>query len=430
MKLAFRGGDINGTTRVPASKSHTHRAFFLAGMANGESVITNPLLSDDTLATVAVMCGLGANIIEENTELWRVRGGNLHPPDLILDAKNSGTTARILAGIVSMFDTPIKITGDSSLKKRPMGPLLDALSQLGVECTSDDGKPPVEIKGSNKGGKVTIDGSVSSQFITSLLMVSPMLQNDSDIVVTGTQVSRPYLDVTVKMMRLFGADVSSGNNTFHVKGNTGYTPHDYDVPADFSSAAFPLVAGALGGKVTIEGLQMDDPQGDKVILDILKDVGATVKIDGNSVTVEKNRIKAIDIDIGACPDLFPILAVLLSTAEGTSRLYGAPQLKYKESDRIRTTVDMLKAIGADAEATDDGCVIKGKKELNGGAVSTEKDHRIMMAAAIASIVCKNEVIMDDAECYMVSYPMFPYRMRSLGMEVEELDVQDREFSGL
>jgi 3-phosphoshikimate 1-carboxyvinyltransferase len=320
--------------------------------------------------------------------------------------------------MASMFNERVTITGDDSLRKRPMGPLLDALTQMGVECRSDNGKPPVEIKGFNKGGKVAINGGVSSQFITSLLITSPMLSDDTEIMIEGKIVSEPYLDVTTHIMRLFGADVKKEKNIFKVKGGTGYRPYDYKVPADFSSAAFPLVAGALGGEVTVKGLQMDDPQGDRVIIDILKEAGASVSIKDDSITVKKKDLRALDLNIGGCPDLFPILSVLLSTADGTSRLYGAPQLKFKESDRIKTTVDMLKAIGADADGTDDGCVIRGKKKLTGGVVVTEGDHRIMMAAAVASLLCENSVTVDNSECCAVSYPEFPEHMRSLGMIVE------------
>jgi len=172
--------------------------------------------------------------------------------------------------------------------------------------------------------------------------------------------------------------------------------------------------------VAVKGLRMDDPQGDRVIIDILRDVGAAVSVNDDSVAVKKGALRAREIDIGKCPDLFPILAVLLSTAGGTSRLYGAPQLKFKESDRIKTTVEMLTAIGADAEGTDDGCIIKGKKRLTGGTINNEGDHRIMMAAAVASLLCEGPVIMDNAECCSVSYPEFPEHMRSLGMKVEEL----------
>jgi 3-phosphoshikimate 1-carboxyvinyltransferase len=325
---------------------------------------------------------------------------------------------RIFSGLASMFDEEINITGDDSLKKRPMGPLLDALTQTGTVCTSAGGRPPVSIRGPNRGGKIHIDGGVSSQFITSLLLVSPKLSNDSEITIEGNLVSEPYLDVTTHMMKLFGADVVKNGKVFRVKGQTGYRPYDYSVPADFSSAAFPLVAGALGGRVTAEGLDLDDPQGDKVIIDILRKAGASVIVDGTSVTASKAPLRGLDINIGDVPDLFPILAVLLSTAEGKSRLYGAPQLRFKESDRIKTTETMLRAIGADITGTDDGCIINGKKRLKGGHIENEGDHRIMMAAAIASLVSDMPVTMENAECCAVSYPEFPEQMRSLGMKVE------------
>lgn len=419
MRMSFAGNAVNGCVESPPSKSHTHRAFFLSSLAEGESTITNCLLSDDTRSTLKAIGSMGASVsIAEDTVI--IVGGDLHPPKETVDAGNSGTTLRIFSGIVSMFDEKVRITGDESLNKRPMRPLLDALGQMGVETSSNDGKSPVEIKGSYKGGKITINGGISSQFITSLLLVSPMLKNDSEIVMTGDVVSRPYLDVTTHMMKLFGADVVAEDNTFKVKGNIGYRPHNYRIPADFSSAAFPLVAGALGGKVSVKGLQMDDPQGDRVIVDILRKVGAGVSIEDDTVTVTKKDLIATDIDISGCPDLFPILAVLLSTANGKSRLYGAPQLKFKESDRILTTVKMLNDIGASAEGTDDGCIISGKERLNGGTIENEGDHRIMMAAAVASLVCDSPVTMDKAECCSVSYPEFPEHMRQLGMKVEEI----------
>jgi len=417
MMMSFGRGQLKGTVSSPPSKSHTHRAFFLSAMASGDSRITNCLISDDTMATLRAAESMGAHINRRGNEVM-ISGGKLHAPKNTVDADNSGTTIRIFTGIVSMFSEWVKITGDASLQKRPMAPLLDALSQMGVECRSDDGKPPVEIRGANKGGKVTINGGISSQFITSILITSPMLSNDTEIVIEGRIVSEPYIDVTTHIMDLFGVKVDRNKNIIKIKGGTGYCPHDYKVPADFSSAAFPLVAGALGGEVTVKGLQMDDPQGDRVIVDILRKAGASVSVGSDSVTASKGTLRAIDLDIGGCPDLFPILAVLLSTAEGTSRLYGAPQLKFKESDRIMSTVNMLKAIGADAEGTDDGCIIKGKKKLTGGTVATLGDHRIMMAGAVASLLCENPVTVDNAECCSVSYPEFPEHMRSLGMKVE------------
>ena len=414
--ISFKGGEISGRIAPPPSKSHTHRAFFLASLARGESRIANALLSADTRATLAACRAMGAEVTEDG-DGFRISGGRLHAPETV-DADNSGTTMRIFAGLSSMFDSPVTITGDASLRKRPMGPLLDALSQTGTRCESDNGLPPVTVCGPNKGGDVSIDGGVSSQFITSLLMVSPMLENDSTITILGNTVSAPYLDVTAHMMRLFGASVSRNGSMFGIRGRTGYRPHDYMVPADFSSAAFPMVAGALAGSVTVTGMDMGDPQGDKAIAEILTKAGADVKVDGTEVTVSKGSLKGCDVDMGSVPDLFPIVAVLLSTAEGDSRLYGAPQLRYKESNRIETVVNMINAIGGSAEATDDGCIIHGKPRLEGGRIVHKGDHRIMMSAAVASLVCDGSVDMDDAECCAVSFPGFPEKMSAIGLESE------------
>lgn len=416
--MAFRGGRMEGRLSTPPSKSHTHRAFFLASMASGRSRVSNALLSADTKATLGACKAMGA-LIEEDGDDLVITGGGLHTPRYV-DAENSGTTMRIFAGISSMFDGETTITGDESLRKRPMGPLLEALESTGAVCTSNSGLPPVTVTGPNRGGNVSIDGGVSSQFITSLLMVSPMLEKDSTVTVTGNMVSAPYLDVTVHMMRLFGADARRDGNVFHIRGKTGYRPHDYMVPADFSSAAFPLVAGALGGKVTVTGMDMDDPQGDKAIVDILRRAGADVTCNGTEITVSKSELKGCEVDMGMVPDLFPITAILLATAEGDSRLYGAPQLKFKESNRIETVVNLINDIGGDAEATDDGCIVHGKPKLSGGSIVHKGDHRIMMSAAVASIVCEGPVTMDDVECCAVSYPGFPEAMESLGMEEERI----------
>lgn len=412
--MRFSKGEMKGKVLPPPSKSHTHRAFFLASMAKGESVVTHSLLSSDTKATLNACRMMGARA-EVDGSTVRITGGDLHAPEGIVDADNSGTTMRIFAGLCSMFDREVTITGDESLRKRPMGRLLDALEQTGTVCRSDNGLPPVTVKGPNRGGDVHIDGSVSSQYITSLLMTSPMLGSDSRITVEGGMVSAPYLDVTTHMMRLFGADATRDGNVFSIKGRTGYTPYDYCVPADFSSAAFPLVAGAIGGEVTVTGMDMDDPQGDRRIVDVIRKAGAEVTIDGDEVTAKRKKLIGCEIDMGEIPDLFPITAVLLSTAEGDSRLYGAPQLKLKESNRIETVVNMINAIGGDAEATDDGCIIHGKAELKGGRIVHKGDHRIMMSAAVASLVCEGAVEMDDVECCAVSYPDFVEQMDSLGM---------------
>ena len=415
--ITFRGGDIEGEVSPPPSKSHTHRALFLASMAEGRSVVDSCLLSADTLATIDACRAMGASVSMDG-DTATIDGGDLSAPTVPVDAKNSGTTMRLFSGICSMFDRPVTITGDDSLKKRPMGPLLDALTSCGVRCSSNDGLPPVTVQGPNRGGDVSIKGDVSSQFISSLLLTAPMLDNGTVLTVEGKMVSEPYLDVTTRMMGMFGAASERDGNIFIIPGGQGYRPCDYSVPADFSSAAFPMVAAALGGRCAVKGLDIEDPQGDKRIIDILRQAGATVSVEGRTVTVERKELHGIDVDLGSAPDLFPVVAMLLSTADGDSRLYGAPQLRFKESDRIETTVRMIDALGGDAVGTDDGCIIHGVKRLSGGRVEHRGDHRIMMSAAVASIVCDKPVVMNDPECAAVSYPGFPASMASIGLRSE------------
>jgi len=266
-----------------------------------------------------------------------------------------------------------------------------------------------------KGDTVRIDGGMSSQFVSSVLMMSPLVGRPMEIIIEGRSVSKPYIDITLSMMKRFGITVETTENGYRIRPQR-YVPCDYTVPSDFSSAAFPLVAGGLSGSVTVSGLDMDDPQGDKKIIDILERAGCKVEVSGDTVTCTSNgRPKAFDIDLSDIPDLFPIVAVLMSTADGTSRLYGAPQLRFKESDRIESVERMLRALGADIQGTDDGCIINGVSRLKGGRVEHHGDHRLFMSAAVASLISDGSVTMDDDGCWNVSYPGFVDKMQSIGL---------------
>jgi 3-phosphoshikimate 1-carboxyvinyltransferase len=337
-----------------------------------------------------------------------------------LDVGNSGTTMRILAGIASSLCENITITGDHSIQKRPMAPLLNALEDLGVACSSRSGLPPVTVRGPIRGGETEINGSMSSQFISSLLMAAPLAEGDVKISVLGRLLSRPYVEVTLNMMQRFGIDYKRNGDSFEIRSGQPYSNTDYTVPGDFSSAAFPLAAAALAGEVTITGLDLQDPQGDKAILDILRRMGADVRVSGHQVTVAQSELLGLDVDMGDIPDLFPITAVLASTAIGESRLHGAPQLRYKESDRIKHTVIMLQNMGADIVETDDGCIIRGVPRLKGSWVDPVDDHRLMMAAAVASLASDEAMAVKDSECHSVSYPSFLQDMRSIGLQWREL----------
>ena len=412
--ITFNGGSVNGEVRVPPSKSYTHRAILMAALSGDRCVISNPLKSFDTLATADAVRAMGASVTETD-DGFIVESQGLHAPDRTIDVQNSGTTMRLLTGIASMFSEKVTIDGDESIRKRPMGPLLDALKRCGVECESNEGKAPFTIKGPVKGDRITIDGGMSSQFVSSMLMMSPLVGRPVDIVLEGKLVSKPYVEITISMMKRFGIEVQKTENGYHVEPQS-YRPCDYSVPSDFSSSAFPLVAGGLSGSVTVDGLDMSDPQGDKKIVEILRDVGCKVEQDGSRITCTKNgRPKACDVDLSDIPDLFPIVAVLMSTAEGTSRLYGAPQLRFKESDRIASVEKMLKALGADITGTDDGCVINGVPRLHGGKIEHLGDHRLFMSAAVASLISDGPVIMPNDGCWNVSYPGFVEQMRSIGL---------------
>ena len=416
-QIRFMGGEAKGELTPPSSKSFTHRAIILASLAEGKSKVRNPLISFDTEATIDAMRSMGADIKIEK-DVIEIHTKGLHAPDRTIDVLNSGTTLRLMTGIASTFDSETTLTGDESIQKRPMGPLLDALSKKGVICSSNDGKPPVKVKGPLSGGDMEIDGSMSSQFVSSLMISSPLADGSVDIHVKGELVSKPYADITLAMMRCFGARITETEYGYHVE-NDAYVPTDYTIPSDYSSAAFPLVAGALGGKVTVCNMDPESKQGDKRIADILETTGMKIIRDRDRITCERTgRPKAIDVDMSDIPDLFPIMSVLLSTADGESRLYGAPHLRFKESDRIQLTTDMSTALGGDIVGTEDGCIIKGVERLKGGNVIHNGDHRMMMSAAVASLICEQPVTMDDDSCWNVSYPGFVEEMRTLGLRCE------------
>ena len=415
--MRFSGRSANGTITPPPSKSHTHRAFFLSALSSKECKVSNALDSQDTRATLNAVRAIGA-AVENDGGTIRIGNNGLHAPEGTVDAENSGTTMRLFAGIASMFNSPVTITGDVSLRSRPMGPLLDALSEMNVKCSSHEGKAPVTICGPNNGGKVRIRGDVSSQFISSLMIAAPMLDRDTAIHIEGDLSSRPYVDITADMMNRFGARADFNEGRISVRGGTGYKGCDITVPSDMSSAAFPLVVGALGGCVTARNMDLKDPQGDKRIIDILNDAGANVVIKKDEVTCSSGPLRALDVNMNDIPDLFPITAVLLSTAKGKSTLYGAPQLRFKESDRIKATVDMISSLGGNITETDDGCIIRGVERLKGGTIEHHEDHRILMAAAVASLVCDHEVSMKESNCYEISYPSFLDHMRLLGLSAE------------
>lgn len=406
---------------APPSKSYTHRALVLAGLAS-ESTVRNPLDAEDPHATRRGVEALGAPVEADDGAL-AIRGGPPEPPDDVLDCANSGTTIRLLSAAASLADGGAVLTGDESLRTRPMGPLLGALEDLGAEAwsTTGDGTPPVVVRGPLEGGTTDLPSDVSSQFLTALLLAAPRTPEGVDVTVETPIRSRPYVEMTLAVLDAFDvdhdADLDAG--TVRVPGDQPLPGTAYRVPGDWSSAAFPLaLAAATGGRATIEGLPLDDPQGDRAILDHLEAFGADVARGDGAVTVAgPETLEPVTADLGDTPDLFPVLAALAAGAQGTTELAGAEHLRHKESDRIAAMVEALDALGVEAKPRPGGAAIRGGP-VQGGTVESRDDHRIAMAGVVLGAAAEAPVTVRESASYKVSYPSFPDHVRAGGLALE------------
>jgi len=392
----------------------------LGALSHSHLILKNPLISEDTKATLDALFAMGAEIGKRSDGLMiyceKLRGA----PGTI-DARNSGTTMRLMAGVASLLGSTTTLTGDESLVRRPMAPLVDALGQLGARCEylGTKGTPPLRITGPVTKGEAILPGDVSSQFVSSLLIACTQKHGDTTIRLESPLRSRPYVDITLEMISAFGGAVDESPEGFHVKGTQRLSRDEYSVPGDFSSAAFPLAAAAItGGEVTVRGLEMRSPQGDRAIVDLLSAFGAEVSRDSNGVKVFGGKLQGAEIDVRHIPDLFPILAVMGSVAEGTTTITGGQNLRHKESDRIESVTRFLSNMGANITPTDDGCVVRGIRKLRGATVQTMGDHRVMMAAAVAGLACDSETRIEDDSSFSVSYPGFISDMHQLGCRLE------------
>ncbi len=392
----------------------------LGALTHSHFAVNHPLLSEDCIATLDALHSMGAEVRSVHSGM-QIFCEELAPPHSTIDAKNSGTTIRLMTGLAALLKSTTTLTGDDSLVKRPMGPLVDALQQLGAKCSylGAKGNPPLSVSGPIIGERTEIVGDVSSQFVSSLLIACSQKKGDTSIVVRGELRSRPYVDITLQMLREFGGTADEGPEGFMVPGEQKLERDTYEVPGDYSSAAFPLAAAAItGGEVAVRNLDAASPQGDRQIVDLLGSFGAHVHGDGDQVVIRGGRLSGKEIDVRDTPDLFPILAVIGSLAEGRTVLKGGENLRAKESDRIEATTRFLHDMGATIRPTPDGCEISGVEKLHGAVVRTEGDHRIFMAAVVAGLAASSETRIEEHESFKVSYPGFLRDMHQLGCRVE------------
>jgi 3-phosphoshikimate 1-carboxyvinyltransferase len=414
VSLTVHPGTVDGTVQAPGSKSITHRGLFLALACQGGTVEA-PLISADTRASHDAIRAFGAKTLATTDEIV-VRGATVTPGQI--DARNSGTTLRIATAFAALADGTTTLTGDDSLQRRPIGPLVDALEQLGAEATYHDtpGQPPLDVTGPITGGKATIDASESSQYVTALMLAAPLMPDGLELAIDGDIASKPYVDLTVDLLEAHDVPVEETDHGYRVAGPAPGRAH-VTVPGGYSAAAFPLTAGATAGQVTVENLPTDTGQGDEAITQLLGRFGADPHRDGDAIQIAKTALEAAEIDLNANPDLFPPLAVLAANSEGTTRLTGAEHLRDKESDRIQAIVDGLTELGIEVDALDDGAEITGGT-ITGGTVQARDDHRIQMAFAIAALSASKPVtITGPSDVHEVSYPTFVEDLRSLGAEI-------------
>ncbi|MFH1227899.1 MAG: 3-phosphoshikimate 1-carboxyvinyltransferase [Planctomycetota bacterium] len=406
---------VNGTVKAPPSKSMMVRAVAASLLAPGRSEILNPSFCGDSLAALGVAKALQAHVSKKNNKV--IIEGSKNQKTALLDCAESGLCIRMFAPIVSLFGQKFILTGAGSLSSRPVGMIEQPLVKLGALCKTNNGYPPVIVRGPIDGGNLEIDGAITSQFLTGLLMALPLCGKDSTISVSNLE-SKLYIQMTIAILKDFGITVNHDRNLskFRIPGRQEYRPRAYTVEGDWSGASFLLVAGAIGGRVKVIGLSMNSLQADKAIINLLKEAGSIIKTGQDFILVKKSRLDAFKFDITNCPDLFPPLAALACNCKGKSIIAGIERVRHKESDRAMAISAELGKLGAKIKIAGNRMEITGA-QLKGGIVNSHNDHRIAMACAIAAINSETGARIKRWESVSKSYPEFFNDLKSMEVDV-------------
>jgi 3-phosphoshikimate 1-carboxyvinyltransferase len=420
MLLKVKESNVSGRVRIPGSKSHTIRALFISSLALGTSNIAKPLISDDSRSAVRICRNMGADI-KEVADGFTVTGFNGRPKALenIMDVGNSGTTLLFALMAAALGEDRMEFTGDYQIRRRPVGPLVRSINDLGAMavCPMNNNSAPVIIRGRARGGRTELD-AVTSQYLSSILISAPLLDNPTEVILTRLN-EVPYVEMTLWWLDRMGIKYQKdGLKAFYIPGGQKYSHFDTAIPGDFSSATFFAVLAAVsGGEFVLENLDMTDTQGDKQVFSILQDMGAQITYGDNQITIKGGNLKGIEIDMNAIPDALPAMAVLGCFAEGETRLVNVAQARLKETDRISVMCRELTRMGADIKELTDGLVIRHSK-LKGAHVHGHDDHRIVMALAVAGLNCEGETVIDSAEAMNVTFPEFVNLVGSCGGTIE------------
>lgn len=409
MNVKIKPNEIKGELKSIPSKSLLHRAIILSGISKDRATKLENVntISKDVEATLTCIEKLGAKTKVEGDSIRITSLGNIKKSKVELHCKESGTTLRLLLPLVSTFSKEATVDCSEGLRKRPIRELIETLEESGLYFKEKGF--PINISGNVTTDFFKISGDISSQYVSGLLLLSSLLDQRSSIYLTTKLESRAYVNITIKVLRDFGIIVNElEEGVFEIYGGRDkiLPPKEYQIEGDWSNAAFFLVGGCLGDSIKMSGLNLESSQGDKKIVQILKKAGAILTCSDDCISSNRSHLNSFEVDFSETPDLFPILSVVAALSKGQSILKGGERLKLKESNRIESTFQMLKSLGADVKKRDDGLIIQGKEILDGGIVNSFNDHRIVMSATMASIKCKEPVSIVNAGAVKKSYPNF------------------------
>lgn len=405
MEQIISPSKVNGSVTPPCSKSYAQRALAVALLAEGESTIGNLELCDDTRSAIRCIEALGAEITYIDESTIKVRGG-FAPRTNSLHIGESGLATRLFTPVASLHSQPITINGEGTILYRPISMMIEPLRQLGVEVRDGGGFLPIQVCGPMQGGEVSVDGSISSQFLTGLLLSLPMAQSDTTIYVKDLK-SLPYVDMTIDTAHRFGVEIAHKDySEFFIEGFQQYQATDYMIEGDWSGAAPMLVAGAVVGEVTVNNMSCLSLQADTAIIKALISAGAEVESTNNTVTVRHRNLKAFEFDATHCPDLFPALAALAANCEGISTIYGTERLLHKESNRAVTLAEEYAKAGIEIDIDELNVMRIHGGKIHGCTIDSHGDHRIAMSMAIAALTADSPITIEGAECVAKSYPSF------------------------
>jgi len=414
---------LSGQVCAPPSKSYTQRMVLAAALSNGASKISNPLLSEDTEATLRAIKALGVKI-KTAEGCWTIKGtASLKGTKEPIDCGESGATLRFMIPVAATAMGTSILIFRGSIEKRPVEPLLDSLKELGakVHVGKFNDKDAVFVEGGGiEGGETSIPGDVSSQFISGLMFACPMAKVDTEIILASKLESEDYVKMTEAVLADHGIKVPVHENHIHIPANQTYIPADGKVPGDFSSAAFLLAAAAITkSKIQINNLEYSSVQGDKAIIGILEHMGVNGKVCANNIEIESSGslLKPVEVDAKNIPDLVPAIAALACYAKGTSHIFGGHRLRLKESDRLQSLYIELGKMGADIRVNDEGLIVEGGCRLHAANINSHNDHRIAMACAVAALGAEGETKIQNAECVRKSYPQFFTHLKQIGVDL-------------